>query len=138
MNRNRMFIAIPLTFLIIAVILITSKVSSTGDPVEEARQAITLFKYAQDTKNVDEMIKYSRDIRYRDDRQRHKEYYKLFTQEPASIISVGSAKAVDSNLVMAEITYQEDGKNHELTLPVYKIDGHWKLVIGIPVQHQAN
>ncbi|MGG1662481.1 hypothetical protein [Brevibacillus sp. NRS-1366] len=139
MSRKFKLIALSFSFLLISVILISSKGLSSSNPVEDARQSITLLKSALETKDVEEMIKYSTDIRFKDDIQRRKELSTIISQDSASIsiIKIGRLHAVDDNLVMAQITFRDNGKNFDLTLPVYKKDGQWKLVIGVSVQHQV-
>ncbi|MDC0765094.1 hypothetical protein POF51_30695 [Brevibacillus sp. AG] len=81
------------------------------------------------------MIRYSIDIRYKDDDARRKEYASLLNQDAPSIVIFGKMTAVDCNLVMAQVEIDEGNfyRYRTLTLPIYKIDDQWKVILGAAV-----
>lgn len=102
--------------------------------VEEAKKTIDAYIEAALHSDVYTMLNTSKDIRYENEGMRKKEYYRVFADNPVKEIEVTRLKEVNDSLVMVGLEMiNKDGNHNIVTLPVYKENGNWRVVVGVEV-----
>lgn len=108
-----------------------SKSEASATPEQEAKQVVTHYIDAIKSSNVDEMMKYTKDTRFKDEATKRDVYQSLvkdpIQKDKTKLLSVSK---VDDTHLTATIRISTKGTGtHDLTIPVEKDGEQWKLVI---------
>jgi hypothetical protein len=120
---------------ILAVGAVTLFAADTGiyakqSPEEEAKSTVTKYLDAVTSGDVEQILKYVEDKRYDDDARQKEEYSKMVTNSPVSKAEILSIQQVNESEMEATIKFVEkNNKNYEISLPVQKENGQWKVIV---------
>lgn len=104
----------------------------------EAKVAVQHYIDAAKSGNVDDMMKYTKDVRFKDDATKRKVYENLVKNDPlqADIVSASEIGSNRVNVTLHAGTPQTG--THDITLPVVKEGDQWKVLIeGIKVNKNS-
>lgn len=116
--------------LLVAGGTFVSSTVASQDVEQEVQQAVTGYINAVKTGNVDEAVKYVHDTRFPNVEATKAQYKNLFKESPMSHAEIVSIVEVDDT--HAQVTIKAKTKlsgTQEVTLPVVKEDGQWKVLI---------
>ncbi|PWK14311.1 DUF4878 domain-containing protein [Tumebacillus permanentifrigoris] len=107
-----------------------SKSQASATPEQEAKQAVKQYVDGLKTGNVDKIMQYSKDVRFKNDAERKQLYSNLTNEQDVLKAEVVSVKLVDDSHATFELHAKlKSAGIQDVTLPVVKEDGTWKVVI---------
>lgn len=114
----------------------TSLPQQSREPVDDAEQALTSYFKAQKEGNVEEMMKYRKDV-YFTDVNELKKYLTGQNGYPLLEGKIRGMTVIDNTLVLASIESNFQHTTHIETVPVYKDKEGWKIVFGCSLLKNA-
>ena len=103
---------------------------------QESRQAVTQYVEASKSGNVDELMKWTNDTRFKSDAEKRETYELIVKNDPfirAEIVNISVVDSTHANVTLRGTT--KGTGTHDVTLPVVKDKGQWKVqVTGVTVE----
>ncbi|PWK13946.1 DUF4878 domain-containing protein [Tumebacillus permanentifrigoris] len=108
-----------------------TKSEASATPEQEAKKAVIHYLDALKSGNVDEIMKYTNDTRFKDEASQRKVYTNLAKNERVKKAEIISFEKVDDTHMNVELKSTTDKEElPQQTLPVEFLNGQWKIVIG--------
>lgn len=107
-----------------------SKSEASATPEQEAKQVAKHYVDGLKSGNVDKIMQNSKDVRFKNDSERKQMYSDLANEQDVLKAEVVSVKLVDdSHANFALHAKFKSSGTQDVTLPMVKEDGNWKVVI---------
>ncbi|ARU61286.1 hypothetical protein CBW65_09980 [Tumebacillus avium] len=132
MKTRTMFFTTAFVCILTASLLfsaIQSKASTTAE--QEARYAVTQYIHALKTSDVQEIMKYTKDLRYPNESRKKQAYTNMAQDQILSDVHLISFKRTDNDEMIATLRFvSKVAGTHELDYPVIQEEnGDWKVLI---------